>query len=157
MHLSASWTTLALLSKHRAERVWLHANEKALKLFVQHTMDVLVLGQLHARNIANTAYGATRVFTSVGPLEARLFAAPAREVALRVKEFKAQEITGTIWAFATLGQLNEKLFAALAREAALRVREFKARQRPTQFGPSRRLGSCTGSCSPRWRGKQRCV
>ena len=83
-------------------------------------------GEISARGLANTAYGAAQAFATLDQLDEKLIAALARAAELRMSEFNAQDIANTAWAFAKLDHLDEKLFAALAREAELRMSEFNA-------------------------------
>ena len=80
----------------------------------------------------------------------------ARDVALRVSEFNAQDIANTAWAFASLGQLDEKLFAAPAREAALRVSDFKAQGMANAVWAFATLGQLDEKLFAALRGKRRC-
>ena len=68
---------------------------------------------MHAREIANMAYGAVRSGTA--KLLGLLFSTLARAAEQRVSEFNPQELANTAWAFAMVVRLDALLFAALAR------------------------------------------
>ena len=46
------------------------------------------------------------------PVDEKLFTSFAREMGLRVSEFKPQNLANTQWTFATVNQVDKKLFTA---------------------------------------------
>ena len=89
-----------------------------------------------ARQLANVAYGGTRVWKSVRvgksinfwKSSSELFAAIAKEAEQRLDQFNAQGLANTAWAFATVGQQDEQLFKALARMSEQRLVELNAQE-----------------------------
>jgi hypothetical protein len=125
IHLSASWISLGRLARRDpTERQWLQAHTLALEPLVQQTIHAAECGEIHARGLANVAYGAA--VSGLAKTLGELFTALARASECRVGEFTTQELANTAWAFATVGRSDPSLFLALAKNAVKRVNTFNA-------------------------------
>ena len=87
-----------------------------------------------ARQLANIAYGAGQAFAMLGQVDARLFAALAREAEWRMGDFKPRDLANIAWAFARVGQADAWLFAALAKEAEQQLFAAMAREAERHLG-----------------------
>ena len=70
----------------------------------------------------------------LGQVDARLFAALAREAEWRMGDFKPRDLANIAWAFARVGQADARLFAALAKEAEQQLFAALAREAERHLG-----------------------
>ena len=112
------------MARQSAKPEWLWNNAEAVVSVVKHTVQAARAGDIGARQIANTAYGAAR--SSKGKQMGVLFLVLARAAAeCRMRDSISQQLASTPWVFSRVGHQEEQLlFTALAAATERRIRDF---------------------------------
>ena len=112
------------MARQSAKPEGLWNNAEAVVSVVKHTVQAARAGDIGARQIANTAYGAA--LSSKGMQMGVLFMALARAAAQRcMRDCISQQHANTAWVLAIVGHEEEQLlFMALAAAAERRMRNF---------------------------------
>ena len=123
IHLATCWHRIGVMaSKSPAERRWLQHNKPELDVLQKHTIAMLPL--FGAQGISNAAYGIARTGMRGSPSWTDMLDAIAKAALPKVRDFKPQESSNTVWAYATSGHAAPELFDAIAKAAAPKVRDF---------------------------------